>query len=133
MTHPGRPERRPDRGRSGKIARGCSGSGDLLGSSDEYWKLYVLAELHLSMGIVDTFADAAEKDSLPYRLCMIYLYVLSGAGAVFVVQYSGIALPYRQLALGVVFVAGYLLATVAIAYVINAEYSHWEAYEEETE
>jgi hypothetical protein len=83
------------------------------------------------MGIVDTFADAAEKDSLPYRLCMMYLYVLSGAGAVFVVQYSGVSLPYRGLALGVIFTVGYLLATVAVAYVINAEYAHWEAFEEE--
>lgn len=83
------------------------------------------------MGLVEAFADAAEKDSLPYRLCMMYLYVLSGAGAVFVVQYSGISLPNRGLALGVVFAAGYLLATVAVAYVINAEYSHWEALEEE--
>lgn len=82
------------------------------------------------MGIVDSFADAAEKDSLAYRLCMAYLYVLSGAGVVFVVEYTGVELPYHQYALGVVFLLGYLLATVAIAYVINAEYAHWEALEE---
>lgn len=84
------------------------------------------------MGIVDAFAESAEKDSLPYRLCMMYLYVLSGAGAVFIVDYSGIELPYQQYALGVVFLLGYLLATVAIAYVINAEYAQWQRIDQET-
>lgn len=83
------------------------------------------------MGILDTFAESAEKDSLLYRLCMVYLYVLSGAGAVFIVEYSGVELPYHQYALGVVFLLGYLLATVAIAYVINAEYAHWETVTDE--
>lgn len=83
------------------------------------------------MGIVDTFAESAEKDSLPYRLCMLYLYVLSGAGAVFIVDYTGIQLPYHQYALGVAFLLGYLLSAVAIAYVINAEYAHWERVDEE--
>lgn len=78
------------------------------------------------MGLLETFAESAEKDSLLYRLCMLYLYVLSAAGAVFVVDYTGVQLPYHRYALGVVFLLGYLLATVAIAYVINAEYAHWE-------
>jgi hypothetical protein len=83
------------------------------------------------MGIVDTFAESAEKDSLPYRLCMLYLYVLSGAGAVFIVDYTGVQLPYHQYALGVAFLLGYLLSAVAIAYIINAEYAHWERVDEE--
>ena len=83
------------------------------------------------MGIVDAFADSAEKDSLPYRLCMLYLYVFSGAGAVFIVDYTGVQLPYHQYALGVAFLVGYLLSAVAIAYIINAEYAHWEHVDEE--
>jgi hydrogenase/urease accessory protein HupE len=82
------------------------------------------------MEIADRFAESAEKDSLPYRLCLLYLYAFSAAGAVFIVDYTGIELPYHQYALGVAFLLGYLLATVAIAYVINAEYAHWNQLEE---
>ncbi|MFW5918035.1 MAG: hypothetical protein ACOCR0_01000 [Haloferacaceae archaeon] len=82
------------------------------------------------MGIVDTFADSAEKGSIPYRLSMMYLYVFSGAGAVFIVDYAGVEFPYYGYALGVVFLLGYLVAAVAIAYVINAEYDQWEQLSE---
>lgn len=82
------------------------------------------------MGLLDTFAESAEKDSIPYRACLVYLYVFSGAGAVYIVEYTGVDLPYHQFALGVVFLFGYLFATVAIAYVINAEYAHWETIDD---
>ena len=77
---------------------------------------------------VQAFGSSAEKDSFAHRLAFVYLYVVSGCGAVWLLDYSGLVLPYHPYARGVVFLLGVVLSVVSVAYIINAEYAEWAEY-----